>query len=117
MLWYPGPGRGFERLLVLHLLHGAVVLFLVLGHEHLQRSAGLLLLFVEVVDDDSDEQVQSEERAEDDEEHKVEVHVDVDLSLRLVVHLSMVKDSLSRRRDPRVPVIQTSLESVTSFMI
>jgi len=99
MSWYPGPGRGFERLLVLHLLHGAVVLFLVLGHEHFQRSAGLLLLFVEVVDDDSDEQVQSEERAEDDEEHKVEVHVDVDLSLGLVVHLSTAKDSFSRRRD------------------
>ena len=85
---YSRTRRGLERLLGAHLLHGAVVLFLVFRHEHLQRAAGLLLLLVEVVDDDSDEEVQREERAEYDEEDKVQVHVDVALFLRLVFDLN-----------------------------
>ena len=85
---HSGSGDGLQRLLGAHLLHGGVVLLLVLGHKHLQRSARLLLLLVKVVDDDTNKQVEREERPEDDEEHEVKVHVDVDLPRRLLVHLS-----------------------------
>lgn len=47
----------------------------------------LFLLLVEVVDDDSNEEIEGKEGAEDDEEHKVEIHVDVDLSNRLLANL------------------------------
>ena len=85
---YLRPRDGFERFLGAHLFHGAVVLFLVLGHKHLQGSAGFFLLFVKVVDDDSNKEVEREEGAENDEENKVEVHVNVDFFFRLLVHLS-----------------------------
>ena len=47
----------------------------------------LSLLLVEVVDDDADEEVEGEEGAEDDEDDEVEVHVEVDLSDGLLLHL------------------------------
>lgn len=50
----------------------------------------LFLLLVEIIDDDADEQVECEERAKDDENDKVDVHVEVDLIRRLLLHL---KDS------------------------
>lgn len=79
--------NGFERFLRAHLLHGTVILLLILRHEHLQGSAGFLLLFVEIIDDDSNEEIEREERAEDDEENKVKVHVDVDFLFGLLIHL------------------------------
>lgn len=47
----------------------------------------LFLLLVEIIDDDADEQVECEERAKDDENDKVDVHVEVDLIRRLLLHL------------------------------
>lgn len=51
------------------------------------RGTYLSLLLVEVVDDDTNEQVEGEEGAEDDEDDKVQVHVQVDLLDRLLLHL------------------------------
>lgn len=51
------------------------------------RGTYLSLLLVEVVDDDTDEQVEGEEGAEDDEDDKVQVHVQIDLLDRLLLHL------------------------------
>jgi hypothetical protein len=50
----------------------------------------LVLLFIELVNDNTDKQIESEKAAKDDEGHKVQVHVDVDLPVRLVVHLHRV---------------------------
>lgn len=47
----------------------------------------LLLLLVEVINDHTDEEIEGEEGAKYDENHKVDVHVDVDLIVRLVFHL------------------------------
>lgn len=47
----------------------------------------LSFLLVEVVDDDADEEVEGEEGAEYDENDKVEIHVEVDLLDRLLLHL------------------------------
>lgn len=48
----------------------------------------LFLLLVEVVDDDANEEVQGEEGTEDDEDDEVDVHVEVDLVLRLLFNLA-----------------------------
>lgn len=47
----------------------------------------LFLLLVEVINDHTDEEIEGEEGAKYDENHKVDVHVDVDLIVRLVFHL------------------------------
>lgn len=47
----------------------------------------LSFLLVEIVNDDADEEVEREEGAENDEDHKVQVHVEVDLSDWLFLHL------------------------------
>lgn len=47
----------------------------------------LFLLLVEVINDHTNEEIEGEEGAKYDENHKVDVHVDVDLILRLVFHL------------------------------
>lgn len=47
----------------------------------------LFLLLVEVINDHTDEEIEGEEGAKYDENHKVDVHVDVDLIIRLVFHL------------------------------
>lgn len=51
------------------------------------RGTYLSLLLVEVVDDDTDEQVEGEEGAEDDEDDEVQVHIQIDLLDRLLLHL------------------------------
>lgn len=48
----------------------------------------LSLLLVEIVDDDADEEVEREEGAENDEDHEVQVHVEVDFSDWLLLHLN-----------------------------
>lgn len=47
----------------------------------------LFLLLVEVINDHTNEEIEGEEGAKYDENHKVDVHVDVDLIVRLVFHL------------------------------
>lgn len=47
----------------------------------------LSFLLVEIVNDDADEEVESEEGAENDEDHEVQVHVEVDFSDWLFLHL------------------------------
>lgn len=87
MYIYLRSGNSFQRFLGAHLLHGAVVFLLVFCHEHFERATGFLLLLVEIVNDDSNKEIEREEGAEDNKEDKVEVHVDIDFSLRLLVHL------------------------------
>lgn len=55
--------------------------------KKLENKSYLFLLLVEVVNDDTNEEVQGEERAKDDEDDKVDVHVQVVLVDRLVLHL------------------------------
>lgn len=52
-----------------------------------QNASYLFLLLVEVVNDHTNEEVEGEEGPKDDKNHKVDVHVDVDLIVRLVFHL------------------------------
>lgn len=47
----------------------------------------LLFLFIEVINDDTNEEIKRKERSKNDEKYKVEIHVDVSLSDRLLVHL------------------------------
>lgn len=47
----------------------------------------LSFLLVEVIDDDTDEEIEGEEGAEYDEDDKVQVHVEVDFSDGLLLHL------------------------------
>ena len=47
----------------------------------------LSFLLVEIVNDDADEEVEREEGAKNDEHHKVQVHVEVDFSDWLFLHL------------------------------
>ena len=47
----------------------------------------LFLLFVEIVDDHTNEQVEGEKGSKDDEKDKVKVHVNVDLTDRLLAQL------------------------------
>lgn len=47
----------------------------------------LSFLLVEIVNDDTDEEVEREEGAENYEDHKVQVHVEVDFSDWLFLHL------------------------------
>lgn len=47
----------------------------------------LSLLLVEIVNDDADEEVEREEGAKNDEDHEVQVHVEVDFSNWLFLHL------------------------------
>lgn len=47
----------------------------------------LSFLLVKIVDDDTNEEVQGKEGAKDDEDNKVEVHVEVNLSAGLFLHL------------------------------
>lgn len=47
----------------------------------------LFLLLVEVINDHTNEEIEGEEGAKYDENHKVDVHVDVDLIVRLIFHL------------------------------
>ncbi len=48
----------------------------------------LSFLLVEVIDDDTDEEIEGEEGAEDDEDDEVQVHVQIDLLDRLLLHLT-----------------------------
>lgn len=57
---YPWPRDGLHRFLRTHLLHGIIVLFLIICHEHLKGPTSFLLLFIEIIDDNSDKQIQSE---------------------------------------------------------
>lgn len=59
------------------------------GHDSFDTYLSFLL--VEVVDDDANEEVKGEEGAKDDENDEVQVHVHVDLSDRLFVHLVQPK--------------------------
>lgn len=47
----------------------------------------LSFLLIEIVNDDADEEIEGEEGAENDEDDKVQVHVEVDLSDGLFLHL------------------------------
>lgn len=55
----------------------------------------LFLLLIEVVNDHTNEEIEGEEGAEYDEDHKVDVHVDVDLIVRLVFHLKRKQNIIS----------------------
>lgn len=89
LLGYTNPRsrNGLQGLFTPHFLHGVVVLFLVLCHEHFEGTTGFLFLLVKVVDDDSDKQIERKKRPEDDEKYKVEVHVDVCLANWLLANL------------------------------
>ena len=50
----------------------------------------LLFLLIEVIDDDTNKEIEGEERAKDNEEDKVDVHVDVDFSDRLIANLKLI---------------------------
>lgn len=66
---------------------------IILTEKHPSRRPGcavdthLSFLLVEIVNDDADEEVEREEGAENDEDDKVQVHVEVDFSDRLFLHL------------------------------
>lgn len=47
----------------------------------------LSFLLIEIVNDDANEEIKGEEGAENDEDDKVQVHVEVDLSNGLFLHL------------------------------
>lgn len=47
----------------------------------------LFLLLVEIINDHTNEEIECEEGAKYDENYEVDVHVDVDLIIRLVFHL------------------------------
>ena len=51
----------------------------------------LFLLFIEVIDDNTNKKVEGEEWPEDDKEDEIDVHVNVDLTNRLLTHLVMKK--------------------------
>lgn len=51
----------------------------------------LFLLLIEVFNDDTNEQIQGKERTEYDEEDEVQVHVNIDFSLRLLINLLIIK--------------------------
>ena len=40
-------------------------------------------MLIEIVNDDADEEIKCEERSEYDEDHKVKIHLEIDLVLRL----------------------------------
>ena len=50
----------------------------------------LLFLLIEVIDDDTNKEIEGEEGAKDNEEDKVDVHVDVDFSDRLIANLKLI---------------------------
>lgn len=54
---------------------------------HCGVNTHLSLLLVEIVDNDADEEIEGEEGAEYDEDDKVKVHVQVDFSDGLLLHL------------------------------
>lgn len=84
---YSRPWYSLEGLFAAHLLHGVVIFLLILRHEHLEGTAGLFLLLVEVVDDHTNEQIKGKKRSEYNEEYKIEVHVDVRFADWLLVEL------------------------------
>lgn len=51
----------------------------------------LFLLLIEVFNDDTNEQIQCKERTEYDKEDEVQVHVNIDFSLRLLINLLIIK--------------------------
>lgn len=50
-------------------------------------STYLSFLLIEIVDNDADEEIEGEEGAKNDEDDKVQVHVEVDFSNGLFLHL------------------------------